>query len=41
MDKEKTNERPDESFITVVAERFRCAEVLLLPDVIGNGAIGI
>ena len=35
------HELPDENFITVGAERFRCAEVLLLPDFIGEGAIGI
>ena len=40
MDKEKFNE-PHENFITVGAERFRCAEVLLLPEFIGEGAIGI
>ena len=38
MDKEKTFELPDENFITIGAERFRCAEVLLLPDFIGTGA---
>ena len=32
---------PDENFITIGAERVRCAEVLLLPDFIGEGAIGI
>ena len=36
MDKEKTYEPPDENFITVGAERFRCPEVLLLPDFIGE-----
>ena len=41
MEKEKTYELPDENFITVGAERFRCAEVLLLSDFIGEGAIGI
>ena len=36
MSKETTYEPPDESFITIGAERFRCAEVLLLPNVIGT-----
>ena len=31
MDKEKTYQLRDENFITVGAERFRCAEVLFLP----------
>ena len=41
MDQEKTYEPPDENFITVGAERFCCAEVLLLPNFKGEGAIGI
>ena len=41
MDKEKTYEPPDENFIIVGVEHFRCAEVLHLPDFIGEGAIGI
>ena len=41
MDKEKTYEPPDENFIVVCVERFRCAEVLILPDFIGEGAMGI
>ena len=36
MSKETTYERPSENFITIGAERFRCAEVLLLPYVIGT-----
>ena len=36
MDKEKTYEPPDENFITVGAELFRCAEVLLLPAFFGE-----
>ena len=36
MSKKTTYEPPDENFITIGAERFRCAEVLLLPDVIGT-----
>ena len=34
VSKKTTFESPDENFITIGAERFRCAEVLLLPDVI-------
>ena len=41
MDKEKTYVPPDENFTTIGAERFRCAEVLLLPDVMGEIVIGI
>ena len=36
MHKEKTHEPPDENFITIGAEHFRCAEVLLLPDLSGT-----
>ena len=32
------HEPRDENFITIGAERFRCTEVLLLPDFIGTGA---
>ena len=34
MNEEKTYEPPDENFITIGAEHFRCAEVLLLLDLV-------
>ena len=39
-DKEKTYELPDGNIITVGAERFRCAEVLFQPSLIGKEASG-
>jgi len=40
-DMEKTYELPDGQVITVGNERFRCAEVLFKPSLIGNEAEGI
>jgi len=40
-DMEQTYELPDGQVITVGAERFRCAEVLFQPSLIGNEAEGI